>query len=175
MKPTRKPTFPKTHPRNRGRCCSRKWRYFFQAERLERFTPGWRNWQTQRTQNPPDFGPWGFDSPSRHQDFLCVVNGIRVPGTALFFWQHNQTSRRTGSRIHNQTNNQTSRQNQSVPQKSQSKRFNLRRRYSEHRASKPATAAVRLSDSKMKSFAEYMDARRCGLSGRVSTLPAKRR
>ena len=116
-----------------------------------------------------------FDSPSRHQDFLCVVNGIRVPGTALFFWQHNQTSRRTGSRIHNQTNNQTSRQNQSVPQKSQSKRFNLRRRYSEHRASKPATAAVRLSDSKMKSFAEYMDARRCGLSGRVSTLPAKRR
>ena len=29
--------------------------------------PGWRNWQTQRTQNPPGFGPWGFDSPSRHQ------------------------------------------------------------------------------------------------------------
>src|SRR5437868_15033503 len=28
--------------------------------------PGWRNWQTQRTQNPPDFGPWGFDPPSRH-------------------------------------------------------------------------------------------------------------
>src|ERR1700678_1346767 len=28
--------------------------------------PGWRNWQTQRTQNPPGFGPWGFDSPSRH-------------------------------------------------------------------------------------------------------------
>jgi hypothetical protein len=24
---------------------------------------GWRNWQTQRTQNPPGFGPWGFDSP----------------------------------------------------------------------------------------------------------------
>jgi hypothetical protein len=48
--PTRKPTFPKTHLRNRGRCCSRKWCYFFQAERLESFTPGWRNWQTQRTQ-----------------------------------------------------------------------------------------------------------------------------
>jgi hypothetical protein len=31
--------------------------------------PGWRNWQTQRTQNPPGFGPWGFDSPSRHQPF----------------------------------------------------------------------------------------------------------
>jgi hypothetical protein len=30
-------------------------------------TPGWRNWQTQRTQNPPTFGSWGFDSPSRHQ------------------------------------------------------------------------------------------------------------
>ena len=28
--------------------------------------PGWRNWQTQRTQNPPGFGPWGFDPPSRH-------------------------------------------------------------------------------------------------------------
>jgi len=25
----------------------------------------WR--KTQRTQNPPGFGPWGFDSPSRHQ------------------------------------------------------------------------------------------------------------
>src|ERR1035438_3019692 len=30
-------------------------------------SPGWRNWQTQRTQNPPTFGSWGFDSPSRHQ------------------------------------------------------------------------------------------------------------
>ncbi len=34
---------------------------------------GWRNWQTQRTQNPPGFGPWGFDSPSRHQRFPCVL------------------------------------------------------------------------------------------------------
>ena len=25
--------------------------------------PGWGNWQTQRTQNPPTFGSWGFDSP----------------------------------------------------------------------------------------------------------------
>src|SRR5437899_12243215 len=31
--------------------------------------PGCRNWQTQRTQNPPGFGPWGFNSPSRHQRF----------------------------------------------------------------------------------------------------------
>ena len=30
--------------------------------------PGWWNWQTQRTQNPPHFGAWGFDPPSRHQD-----------------------------------------------------------------------------------------------------------
>jgi hypothetical protein len=28
--------------------------------------PGWRNWQTQRTQNPSEAIPWGFDSPSRH-------------------------------------------------------------------------------------------------------------
>jgi hypothetical protein len=37
-----------------------KIKYFHEA-------PGWRNWQTQRTQNPPTFGSWGFDSPSRHQ------------------------------------------------------------------------------------------------------------
>ena len=30
--------------------------------------PGWRNWQTQRTQNPPRATSWGFDPPSRHQD-----------------------------------------------------------------------------------------------------------
>src|ERR1700731_4530836 len=34
--------------------------------------PGWRNWQTQRTQNPPTFGSWGFDSPSRHHLSLVV-------------------------------------------------------------------------------------------------------
>ena len=28
--------------------------------------PGWRNWQTQRTQNPPIARSWGFDPPSRH-------------------------------------------------------------------------------------------------------------
>ena len=28
--------------------------------------PGWRNWQTQRTQNPPRATSWGFDPPSRH-------------------------------------------------------------------------------------------------------------
>src|SRR3984957_12045841 len=35
--------------------------------------PGWRNWQTQRTQNPPTFGSWGFDSPSRHHDLKEVI------------------------------------------------------------------------------------------------------
>src|SRR5271157_3524017 len=31
--------------------------------------PGWRNWQTQRTQNPPRLiTSWGFDPPSRHQE-----------------------------------------------------------------------------------------------------------
>jgi hypothetical protein len=38
---------------------SRRIRHFHEV-------PGWRNWQTQRTQNPPTFGSWGFDSPSRH-------------------------------------------------------------------------------------------------------------
>jgi hypothetical protein len=32
-----------------------------------RAKPGWRNWQTQRTQNPPRATSWGFDPPSRHQ------------------------------------------------------------------------------------------------------------
>jgi hypothetical protein len=43
--------------------------------------PGWRNWQTQRTQNPPTFGSWGFDSPSRHH-FKNPWN-TRLPGLAL--------------------------------------------------------------------------------------------
>ena len=37
--------------------------------------PGWRNWQTQRTQNPPTFGSWGFDSPSRHQRLITLHLG----------------------------------------------------------------------------------------------------
>src|SRR6476661_7460964 len=39
-------------------------------------SPGWRNWQTQRTQNPPGFGPWGFDSPSRHQQDKGLMNDL---------------------------------------------------------------------------------------------------
>jgi hypothetical protein len=36
--------------------------------------PGWRNWQTQRTQNPPIARSWGFDPPSRHQDNPNKIN-----------------------------------------------------------------------------------------------------
>jgi hypothetical protein len=43
--------------------------------------PGWRNWQTQRTQNPPTFGSWGFNSPSRHH-FKNPVN-TRLASPAL--------------------------------------------------------------------------------------------
>jgi hypothetical protein len=32
----------------------------------------------RRPQNPPGFGPWGFNSPSRHQYFLFVLNGLWV-------------------------------------------------------------------------------------------------
>jgi hypothetical protein len=44
------------------------------ARKIKHFEvePGWRNWQTQRTQNPPDFGPWGFDSPSRHHTYPAL-------------------------------------------------------------------------------------------------------
>jgi hypothetical protein len=28
--------------------------------------PGWRNWQTRRSQKPLGASPWGFDPPSRH-------------------------------------------------------------------------------------------------------------
>src|ERR1700683_4025805 len=38
--------------------------------------PGWRNWQTQRTQNPPIARSWGFDPPSRHQDKNVYSNGL---------------------------------------------------------------------------------------------------
>ena len=39
----------------------------FRTESIYISEPGWRNWQTQRTQNPPIARSWGFDSPSRHQ------------------------------------------------------------------------------------------------------------
>ena len=40
--------------------------------------PGWRNWQTQRTQNPPGSGPWGFNSPSRHHEYTFVLKEMRA-------------------------------------------------------------------------------------------------
>src|SRR3984885_9814855 len=47
--------------------------------------PGWRNWQTQRTQNPPTFGSWGFDSPSRHHHF-CHQSLAVFPNASLNFY-----------------------------------------------------------------------------------------
>ncbi len=43
------------------------WNRYTNLRREAFLQPGWRNWQTQRTQNPPTFGSWGFDPPSRHQ------------------------------------------------------------------------------------------------------------
>ena len=45
--------------------------------------PGWRNWQTQRTQNPPTFGSWGFDSPSRHQQLTPSTGLVALTDTGL--------------------------------------------------------------------------------------------
>ena len=42
--------------------------------------PGWRNWQTQRTQNPPIARSWGFDPPSRHQDNKRLI--AKMPDSA---------------------------------------------------------------------------------------------
>ena len=52
--------------------------YLFRVEWFQLLRPGWRNWQTQRTQNPPTFGSWGFDSPSRHHFKLNIHAGLRV-------------------------------------------------------------------------------------------------
>jgi hypothetical protein len=45
---------------------------------LEFLKPGWRNWQTQRTQNPPTARSWGFDPPSRHQISIFKVCCLRA-------------------------------------------------------------------------------------------------
>src|ERR1700723_681158 len=64
----------------------------------ELVAPGWRNWQTQRTQNPPRATSWGFDPPSRHQDkpikrrtpLLCAGflfhEGLFISTTARPHW-----------------------------------------------------------------------------------------
>jgi hypothetical protein len=45
--------------------------------------PGWRNWQTQRTQNPPIARSWGFDPPSRHQtSHIYIVVFLPLPSLA---------------------------------------------------------------------------------------------
>ena len=59
-----------------------RWRAFdgfqrpLQAARTRKSisSPGWRNWQTQRTQNPPIARSWGFDPPSRHHQNYRVSN-----------------------------------------------------------------------------------------------------
>ena len=43
----------------------------------------WLYGDTQRTQNPPTFGSWGFDSPSRHH--TTRVNQIEAPHELLSF------------------------------------------------------------------------------------------
>ena len=40
--------------------------------------PGWRNWQTQRTQNPSKATSWGFKSPSRHHNKLLIFNNLKT-------------------------------------------------------------------------------------------------
>jgi hypothetical protein len=50
--------------------------------------PEWRNWQTQWTQNPPDFGPCRFDSYLGHQPRCHSVYSVcdqgRVGSTTRF-------------------------------------------------------------------------------------------
>jgi hypothetical protein len=36
---------------------------------VELYMPGWRNWQTRRTQNPVLAREWEFDPPSGHHEF----------------------------------------------------------------------------------------------------------
>src|SRR5256885_1465863 len=86
-RPQLKPQLRVKRPPNRAGCCSEKAAYLFRVEWLERFKPGWRNWQTQRTQNPPTFGSWGFDSPSRHHNpaHLGSSESASTLGEYLFF------------------------------------------------------------------------------------------
>ena len=49
--------------------------------------PGWRNWQTRRTQNPVPAREWGFDSLPRHQikNLSSKDLGLRPKRRAYFF------------------------------------------------------------------------------------------
>ncbi len=44
---------------------------------LFEYEPKWRNWQTQRTQNPPPARAYGFKSRLRHTKTLRVVILVR--------------------------------------------------------------------------------------------------
>jgi hypothetical protein len=43
--------------------------------------PGWRNWQTRRTQNPVLAREWEFDPPSGHHHFNTSVS---IPTISAF-------------------------------------------------------------------------------------------
>jgi hypothetical protein len=55
-----------TEPAITATTAQRIWQSSFRIDSVT--APGWRNWQTQRTQNPPRATSWGFDPPSRHQN-----------------------------------------------------------------------------------------------------------
>src|ERR1700733_8001415 len=52
----------------------------------ELVAPGWRNWQTQRTQNPPRATSWGFDPPSRLQDNKWLMWKTATPSEWPFLF-----------------------------------------------------------------------------------------
>jgi hypothetical protein len=57
------------------------------CETHRKLRPGWRNWQTQETQNLPAFGPWGFDSLSGHHiEFEVAVPFVSPYQLSLWEW-----------------------------------------------------------------------------------------
>src|SRR5215472_10927888 len=49
------------------------------------FMPGWRNWQTQRTQNPPRFTPRGGSTPPPGTSNFGFNRLRSLPSTPLVF------------------------------------------------------------------------------------------
>jgi hypothetical protein len=64
--------------------------------------PGWRNWQTQRTQNPPRATAWGFDPPSRHHKYNNLHHRRFQAWSRLcpFFVRTSEPNRTTGEAAH---------------------------------------------------------------------------
>ena len=48
------------------------------TNQMNRGVPGWRNWQTRRTQNPVLAREWEFDPPSGHQERATTRKRRRV-------------------------------------------------------------------------------------------------